>query len=125
VVLKNGNRNGNVNEKIARNASGPGEGPGSLLKTVGIMSLSVIIFAVIYNALLGGPAGFGFPLSHGMRGVPASYDIVTSALGTGVKLLWVILLVSLTVALVTTVKKLLSSEQQPIKQHEQRKEGRT
>jgi hypothetical protein len=73
------------------------------IKTVGVVALSVIIFAVLYNLLLGGRNGFGFEMGYNSGfGLNASKG---SILGLAVQLLWITFIISLVIGGATFVRK--------------------
>lgn len=73
------------------------------LKTIGVISLSVVIFALLYNLLLGGRSGFGFGMGYNSGfGLNA---LIASVLIIAVKILWLAFVVSLIVGVVIIVKK--------------------
>jgi hypothetical protein len=78
------------------------------IKTIGIAALSVIIFAVLYNLLLGGRGGFGFGMGYN-SGFGLN-SLIGSILGLAVQLLWLVFIVSLVVGGVLLVKKHLLDE---------------
>lgn len=82
----------------------------STIKTLGIVSLAVIVFALLYNSLLGGRNGFGFHMSYGYEpgGFPDVNGIFASLLVLAVKLLWLVFVAALLAGLVMLVKKYLN-----------------
>ncbi len=78
------------------------------LKTVGIIALAVIIFALMYNLFLGGRTGFSFNLYSG-RGLDLS-AFIASILVLAVKLLWLLFVISLVVGLVIVIKKFIEEK---------------
>lgn len=78
------------------------------LKTLGVVALSVIIFAVLYNLLLGGRSGFGLEMGYNSGG--GLNSLIGSVLGLAVQLLWVVFIVSLVAGLVLLVKKHIGDE---------------
>lgn len=89
------------------------------IKSLGIISLAVIIFALLYNSLMGGTRGFGFQMSHGMGyGMGYGYGagsanfngILASLLVLAWKLLWLILLGALLAGIVIFIKKYLNDK---------------
>lgn len=83
------------------------------LKTIGVAALAVIIFALLYNLLLGGSGGFGFNMGHNSGyGFGMGYNsgfglnaLLGSVLGLAVQLLWLVFIVSLVIGGVMLVKK--------------------
>ena len=78
------------------------------LKTIGIAALAVIIFALIYNVLLGGRAGFSLNIFSG-QGFNLN-GLIVSILGLAVKLLWLVFVISLVVGLVVIIKKFVDEK---------------
>lgn len=78
------------------------------LKTIGIVALSVVLFALLYNLLLGGRSGFGFEM-----GYASGYglnSLIASILVIAVKLLWLTFVVSLVIGIVLVAKKFIVDE---------------
>ncbi len=71
------------------------------LKTIGLVGLTVIIFALLYNLLLGGRTGFGFSYGQGLN----FNGLVASILVLAVKLLWFVFVISLVIGIVIIIKK--------------------
>lgn len=100
------------------------------IKTLGIVSLAVIIFALLYNSLLGGNRGFGFQMNYGMghgRGYGMNYGmnygmgygygvggaqdingIFASLFSLAVNLLWLVFVGALLAGVFILVKKYLN-----------------
>lgn len=77
------------------------------LRTLGIVALGVIVFALVYNTLLGGRSGFGFKMSFGMDNAFGLNGALASVLVLAVQLLWVVFVVSVIAGLVVFAKKYL------------------
>ena len=73
------------------------------LKTVGIVALAVVAFALLYNLLLGGRAGFGFDMGYNYGW--GLNTLIAYVLAVAVKLLWLTFIVSLVIGTVTVMKK--------------------
>lgn len=73
------------------------------LKTVGIVALATIVFALLYNLLLGGRAGFGFDMGYNSGG--GLNTLIASVLVVAVKLLWLTFIVSLVIGIAVIIKK--------------------
>lgn len=79
----------------------------STIKTLGMVSLAVIVFALLYNSLLGGRTGFGFHMSYGYGPVVDVNGILASLLVLAVKLLWLVFIAALLAGTAVLIKKLL------------------
>lgn len=77
------------------------------LRTLGIVALGVIVFALVYNTLLGGRSGFGFEMSWGMNNGLNLNGALASILILAVRLLWVVFVVSVIAGIVVVAKKYL------------------
>lgn len=88
------------------------------IKTLGIISLAVIIFALLYNSLLGGTRGFGFQMNYGMGhgmgygyglgGVSDVNGVFASLFNLAVNLLWLAFIGALIAGIVIYIKKYLN-----------------
>ena len=74
------------------------------LKTLGIVTLSVIVFALIYNTLPVRQTGWNYQWSYGGGN---GNTLISSTLVLFVKLLWLVLVASLVIGLVVIIKKYL------------------
>lgn len=81
-------------------------GQDATLKTVGTVALAVVVFALLYNILLGGGrTGLGLNLSYGWGFNLNSF--LVSVLILAVKLLWLVLVISLVLGFIAVIKKYL------------------
>lgn len=83
----------------------------SKVRFIGILCLSVIIFALLYNALLGGPAGFGYEMQEGINN-GMNYGVKTTGFISDIfflagKILWLVFLISLIATVIVMGRKYL------------------
>lgn len=81
-------------------------GQDTTLKNIGVAALGVIIFALLYNLILGGGSGFGFEMHYGQGTGLNLNNLLGGILVLAVKLLWLVLVVSLVLGFVSLIKKL-------------------
>ncbi len=74
------------------------------LKTWGTIGLGVIIFALIYNLLLGNQMGYGGMMGNGGINLGVS-GLLASILVLAIKVLWLVLVISLIAGIVIAARK--------------------
>jgi len=77
----------------------------TILRTLGITALSIIVFALIYNILLGGRAGYGFSMNYGWGAGNDISVMLASLLTLAIKILWLVFVISLVAGTVILIKK--------------------
>lgn len=83
----------------------------NLIKTLGIVALGLIVFALLNNILLGGQGGMGYGEHYGRgSGIIDLGGLLSSVLVLTVRILWLVFVVSLLVGLVLIIKKYMLDE---------------
>lgn len=91
----------------------------NILKTVGIITLAIVVIAFLYNFLVGGQRGFSLNYSSGY----GYNSLIAFVLVIAVKLLWLTFIISLVVGIIMFIKKTVNGKKINLRINNSAKDG--